>query len=244
MPTVDLLFQGFPGWSPTHGRLGWPSVALIRADGLSLLLDTGHMGMHGLLLQRLAEMGVLPEGIDLLVLSHSHWDHTLGAPLFPRAQIVIGESELRWAIGLQPKENPSVPVYLMQHLAEHPRLRTVQGDAELLPGVTAIDTPGHTPGHISLMVATGERRVVLAQDAVKNRGEFLSRRADQTMDAVASTASIERVAALADVVVPGHDRAFQIAGDRAVYQGELRAEILAKTSPYTEEETVFTITLR
>ena len=244
MPTVDLLFQGFPGWSPTHGRLGWPSVALIRADGTNLLLDTGHMGMHRLLLGRLAEMGVPAESIDLLVLSHSHWDHSLGTPLFPGAQIVIGETELRWAVGLRPAENPSVPVYLMQHLADHPRLRTVRGDTDLLPGVAAIDPPGHTPGHISLVVATEEGRVVLAQDAVKNRGEFLARRADQTMDPAASSASIERIATLANTVIPGHDRAFRVAGNRAVYQGELRAEILAKTSPYAEEETLFTITLR
>lgn len=242
--TFDTLFQGFPGWSPTHGRLAWPSLALIKAGGKNVLFDTGHYGVHKLLLEKLAERGLSPSDIDVLVLSHSHWDHSLGFPLFPRAEVVIGERELEWALKANPAENTTVPLYVMEHIADCPRLKTLKGDTELLPGVTMIDTPGHTPGHMSMVMETAEGCVVMAQDAVKNRAEFLARRADQTLDAAATAASIERVASIANIVIPGHDRAFRVEGDRVTYTEDLRAEILAKISTSMEESAVFTICLK
>lgn len=244
MVAYEVLFQGFPGWSPTHGRLAWPSLALIRADGRNILFDTGHYGVHKMLLQRLADRGLAPSDIDILVLSHSHWDHSLGFPLFPRAEVVISRHELEWSVKVNPLEHPSVPVFLMERIAECERLRVLDGDSVLVPGVMMIDTPGHTPGHMSMILETGDGKVVMAQDGVKNRAEFIARRADQTMDARVSSASMERVASIADIVIPGHDRAFKVDGERAVYTEELRAEILAKVSPNMEESTVFSITLR
>jgi N-acyl homoserine lactone hydrolase len=244
MVSYELLFQGFPGWSPTHGRLAWPSLPLIKAGGKNILFDTGHYGVHKLLLQKLADRGLNPSDIDLLVISHGHWDHSLGFPLFPRAEVVIGERELEWALKVNPAENTTVPLYVMEHIADCPRLRTLKGDTELMPGITMIDTPGHTPGHMSMVLETAEGCVVLAQDAVKNRAEFLARQADQTLDAAATSASIERVAAVANVVIPGHDRAFRVEQGRVTYTEELRVEILARISASMDEEAVFTICLK
>jgi N-acyl homoserine lactone hydrolase len=244
MASVDILMQGFPGWSPTHGRLAWPSLCLIRSEGKNVLFDTGHLGAHPILLERLAERGVGRAAVDMLLISHSHWDHSVGYPLFPNAEVVIGRRELEWALSVAPGENLSIPPFLMQHLAEDPRLRTVEDNTEVLSGVTMIDTPGHTPGHMSVVVSTAEGTMVLAQDAVKNRAEFLSRAVDQSMDSAASVASIERIAGIADVVVPGHDRAFRVRDGGVEYISELRAEILAKTSPDLGETTVFSIILR
>ncbi len=244
MASIDLLFQGFPGWSPDFGRLGWPSISLIRAGDRNVLFDTGHPGMHRLLLRRLADRGLSPDDVHMVVMSHSHWDHTLGLPLFPRAELVIGQVELEWALKVAPAEEPSVPGYLVQYLADQPRLTALRGDTELLPGVRMIDTPGHTPGHMSMLVETEEGTVAIAQDAVKNRAEFLARSADQTMDAAASAASIERIAAVARVVIPGHDRAFRLENGRPQYLAELKMEILIKSSPSMGEETVLAVTLR
>ncbi len=243
MATVELLFEGFPGWSPTYGRIGWGSIALVRAGGTSVLFDTGHPGMHRLLLSRLAALKMSPGDIHMVVLSHSHWDHSLGFPLFPEAEVVIGARELDWALRQPPAENPSIPGYLMRHLAEHPRLRLLTGETELLPGVTMIDTPGHTPGHMSMLVSTADGLTAIAQDAIKNRAELLSRTAEQTLDAAASRGSIDRIAGLGGIIVPGHDRAFRLEGGRARYLGPLKVDIVAKTSPDLAEQTVFSISL-
>lgn len=243
MATVELLFEGFPGWSPTHGRIGWGSIALVRAGGTNLLFDTGHPGMHRLMLSRLAARKLSPADIQMVVLSHSHWDHSLGFPLFPEAEVVIGARELEWALRQAPAENPSVPGYLMRQLADHPRLRALAGDTELLPGVTMIDTPGHTPGHMSMLVSAADGRTAIAQDAIKNRAELLARTAEQTLDAAASRRSMERIASVAEIVVPGHDRAFRLEGSQARYLGPLKIDIVAKTSPDLAEQTVFSISL-
>jgi hypothetical protein len=64
------------------------------------------------------------------------------------------------------------------------------------------------------------------------------------MDAAASSASIDRVASLAGVVIPGHDRTFRREGSRVVYLEELQMEILTLVSPSMEEQSVFTLTFR
>jgi len=242
--TIDLLFQGFPGWSPTYGRLGWPSLTLITAKDKRVLFDTGHTGMLKSLVEKLSERRIDREGIDMLVLSHTHWDHVLGYHLFPNAEIVIGRKELEWALERKLDEVLSIPPNLPRQLAAYPKLKMIDGDTELLPGLTMIETPGHTPGHMSLVAETAKGKIVLAQDAVKYRSEFLTGKADQSIDGDASAASIERVASLADIVVPGHDRPFRVEGCRATYIGESKAEILVKSSPSLEEETIFTIGLR
>lgn len=244
MVNVDLLFQGLPLRTLNYGPLAFASIPLVRAGGKNVVVDTGGPGMHRPLLERLAERGVEPTDVDLLLLSHSHWDHCLGAPLFPNAEIVIGQRELEWALDQVPHRNPAVSTPLLRQLAGESRLRTIKGDTEILPGLTMIETPGHTPGHMAVVAQTEQGRVVIAQDALKNRVELVSRVGDMVVDAAASTASIERIAALADLVIPGHDRPFRLQDGRAVYVGEARLDVLARLSPHREDETVLSITLR
>lgn len=97
MVTLDLLFQGLPLRTLDYGPLAFASIPLLRAGGKNVVVDTGGPGMHRPLLERLAERGVAPTDVHVLILSHSHWDHCLGAPLFPNAEIVIAQKELEWA---------------------------------------------------------------------------------------------------------------------------------------------------
>lgn len=243
MVTVDLLLPGFPGRTVGYGALAWISIPLIRAGGKNILVDTGGPGVHRVLLQRLAERGLEATDIHMVLLSHSHWDHTLGVPLFPNAELVIGRGELDWALTQVPHLNPAVPTYLLKQLAKDPRLRTVDGDTEILPGLTMFDTPGHTPGLMSVLAVTEQGNVVAASDALKYRLEWISQDSDTTMDAAASSASIRRISSMADMVIPGHDRPFRIVDGKPIYTCEFKVEIVARLSPYKEDAMVLGISL-
>jgi len=82
---------------------------------------------------------------------------------------------------------------------------------QLLPGVAIVELPGHTQGSIGLSVSTAEGTAVLAADAVPTLGVLRACRASgRPYDQERADASVERVAALADVVYPGHDQAIRV----------------------------------
>lgn len=114
---------------------------------------------------RLAQVGVTPQNIDHVVMSHLHWDHAGGLELFPHATVYVNEREKEFAY--------SPPVY--QAVFYDPRdfdhdlnWREVEGELDVFGDgtVVMIPTPGHTPGHQSLLVRTNGGAVLLLSDAV------------------------------------------------------------------------------
>jgi glyoxylase-like metal-dependent hydrolase (beta-lactamase superfamily II) len=112
-----------------------------------------------------------PDEISLVILTHLHWDHAGNMPLFRNADFVVSHDELVYAIdpcpihyvayeaaqlGLTP---PFLPVM--------GRMRTISmSEQEIVPGLVALPTPGHTPGSISLVVTTTAGPYVITGDAV------------------------------------------------------------------------------
>jgi glyoxylase-like metal-dependent hydrolase (beta-lactamase superfamily II) len=159
------LFAG-PGW-----RLPCTSY-LVRSRGTTMLVDTGlgppgltgwELENEGRLPGALAVLGVEPDDVDVVFLTHLHIDHVGwntdagGAPLFPRARYVVHRDGLEFARtqGARPHVRRCiVPL----------DFETVAGDFELAPGVTAFEAPGHYPGHMALRLASDGREAVLAAD--------------------------------------------------------------------------------
>ncbi|GAB2993295.1 N-acyl homoserine lactonase family protein [Amycolatopsis acidiphila] len=203
--TVLPLIQGYPGKSTGHGGLGWSSVTLVRHGERLLLADTGSFGMRSLLAERLAAQGVEPRDVTDILLTHAHYDHAANYLLFPSATVWIGAAELDWATGREPAFDPLPELYAAD-LAGNPRTRRVTGDGEILPGVEAFTTPGHTPGSVVYRVGT----VLFTGDAAKNRAELLGGDVDMTLDREASRASVRKILGLwrerpDTLLVPGHD---------------------------------------
>ena len=104
----------------------------------------------------------------------------------------------------------SVPEHAIEALSRWPTLRLVDDGEEVLPGITAHLSPGHTPGHLIFVIAGDGQDCVLLQDAVKNRVELTTRTTDMTYDPAVSRATIDMVWEICRdaprlLLIPGHD---------------------------------------
>jgi len=116
----------------------------------------------------LNEIGLVPDDVRAIVVSHLHFDHcgqlnSFSAPVFMQRV----EYELAKEDGYTVFEWADI---------EESRLRLIDGDATIAPGVRTLSTPGHTPGHQSLVIETRESRVVLAGQCVFRADELRNAR--------------------------------------------------------------------
>jgi glyoxylase-like metal-dependent hydrolase (beta-lactamase superfamily II) len=166
----------------------------------------------------------------MMILTHLHFDHGWNYELFPDAQIVLQREELFHAIDPVPTQRIyyAKPSYMPLLERRRPAgLRLVEGDVELLPGLSVMKTPGHTPAMQVVLAQTTRGTVALVADlgeeyaswfpadprATKHpsnamRGSFRPRsiRSESEMEYAGSMA---RVLARADIVVPAHDDRIQ-----------------------------------
>src|SRR5581483_8889435 len=141
---------------------------LLRGDrGETILVDTGfdpvvgeRLGRTTLIppLEALARAGVSPADVPTLVLTHLHYDHTGHVHAFPDAEVVVAAREL------ETPDGPVEPAEL-ETVRGARRLRVLDGDAEVAPGVRVHLVGGHSPGQLVLDVETADGPVVLASDA-------------------------------------------------------------------------------
>ncbi|MDQ7903246.1 MBL fold metallo-hydrolase [Phytohabitans sp. ZYX-F-186] len=116
----------------------------------------------GRLPAELAAAGIDPAEVDTVVLSHLHTDHigwaVVQTPYFPNATYLLQRADAA-ALG-----RPELDERLFAPLTQTGQLRLVDGDVPISAGVTAIATPGHTPGHQSVLVEYGERQLLVTGD--------------------------------------------------------------------------------
>ena len=189
-----ILFDtGFP---PSWGED--PQGALEK-QGIAKFVVARELGPEQMLPGQLALIGLKPEDIDLVVLTHSDMDHMGGVPFVPDdVPIVISDVERALEIpaptggGLEWPERELTQIEYV--------------DQELRPGIQLLATPGHTPVHFSVLVElpnTGP--VLLAVDAIKITDEV----PDTGTNVPDAVASAERLRALAKergaLLVHGHD---------------------------------------
>ncbi len=153
------------------------SCFVVHTAGKVVLIDTGTganpMFDGGRLPQGLNAAGISPDGIDTVILTHLHPDHTGGLsspdgrPVFPNAELLMHAEEARfWLDGTAPEGMQ--PFFDSAKAAVAPyaeRTRTFT-DGELAPGIAAEPLPGHTPGHSGLHISSGSEQLLFWTDIV------------------------------------------------------------------------------
>ena len=173
------------------------------------LIDTGSFGQRQLILDRLAANGLSPSDVTDVLLTHSHWDHSVNWVMFPKARIYIGSYELAWALK-EPWGVSPIPELYVRELEGSPQTVRIDAGVETLPHISVRAAPGHTPGHVIFLLSGLSHDVIFTGDAAKNRAELISRTADMTYDQTVSRQSIDAIWELwrrrsGTVLIPGHD---------------------------------------
>ena len=159
------------------------NITLIRRGDALVLVDTG-AGMNffetaGQLADSIEEAGIDREAVTHVALTHAHPDHVWGiiddfdeTERFPNAAYLIGAAE--WDFWMDPDFIANNPEALhsfglgaqrnLNAVAE--KTERVGADHAVVPGVTMIATPGHTPGHMSVLVEEGGQQLLVLGDAL------------------------------------------------------------------------------
>lgn len=174
---TDLLKANF--LDPDQ-RISHVNIPLINTGEKLVLVDAGG-GMNwmqgaGKLADNMMASGYKPEDVDVVVISHAHPDHIWGliddfedAPRFPNAEYVIAAAE--WDFWMTDKAKSALPEmfhnFIIGAQSRLPRIaekaRRIKPGEEVITGIVTLDTPGHTPGHISFAVTSqGETLLVTA----------------------------------------------------------------------------------
>lgn len=156
-----------------------PAVAktYFLEDGAhAILIDAGwgkEQRVAGRTLEGLAAIGVAPEDVTDIVLTHMDMDHIgglmeKGEPVFPRATLWISRPEyLAWQSGsVSARPQSAVERAKAVAAAYRGRIRLFEFDEEFLPGITARDASGHTPGHTALEMGKSGEKLVIAGDLI------------------------------------------------------------------------------
>ncbi len=159
---------------------------LLRSPETTVLIETGcgekysekERGIYRMqhpspLVANLAVRGVRPDRVKLVINTHLHFDHAGGNTVlhegrptatFPNARYVTQALEHAEANRPTERNAASYRTQDWKPLEESGQLDLVEGDTEVLPGVRLIPTPGHTRGHQSVLIDSGERQLLFIGD--------------------------------------------------------------------------------
>ncbi|MGQ3676355.1 MBL fold metallo-hydrolase [Xanthobacter sp. TB0139] len=160
------------------------TVLLLEIGGRRILVDTGNGvpqkagkgATTGLLQPTLAALGIAPESIDEVLISHFHGDHinglltAEGASAFPKARVRVPEAE--WGFWMDESQMSRAPEALRGTFTNSRRVfkpllkqvETYGWQDELAPGLEAVEAAGHTPGHTAFELASGKDRLFIQSD--------------------------------------------------------------------------------
>lgn len=190
---ADMPYDYFPGRSAPEVEKAATAQFTARPSGVRFLFNqylvedgqrrilidagaAGSIGETGHLPQALAALGLTPDQIDAVIVTHMHQDHMGGLVLggknnYPGAEIYIDRRDVtHWT---DPAKRNGAPDFLQPSfkMAEevarlYPRLQAIDGEREISPGVSIVDLTGHTPGHIGVRIEDGGKSLIMVSDMI------------------------------------------------------------------------------
>ncbi len=179
--------SGFPADGPVPLAV---NAFLLTVNGKRVLVDAGSGSTMGPTLGKLPDnlraIGVPPESIDYVLLTHIHPDHSNGLvdddgrANFPNADLVVNGEDLRFWVEREPQTSDNE--FRQRNMAAarrafapyRDRVRAI-GNGEVLPGIAAHPQPGHTPGHTGWLIASGSDALLIWGDIVHVAGVQFAR---------------------------------------------------------------------
>jgi glyoxylase-like metal-dependent hydrolase (beta-lactamase superfamily II) len=170
------------------------TCTLVQGDDFYLLVDPSLKEADAMAAELFRRTGKQLGDVDHIFITHAHGDHHYGLKHFPHA---------RWLA--------APPVAELLNQSGHYIKAVAPATNPLLGEIEIIHTPGHTLHHYSLRFACAGQRVVIAADAAVTRDYWNDRQGYfNSEDFAAATASMNSLAQIADVIVPGHDNYFLV----------------------------------
>lgn len=165
------------------------TTLVVNTGSRLVLIDTGTGGRMaataGQLYENLSAAGVDPKAVDTVLISHFHPDHIGGLRLksgelaYPNADVIVPEAE--WAYWMDDGQMSRAPDAMKNAFAIVRKVfdpmakdvRRVKGELELVPGITSIPAPGHTPGHTAFRLSSNGEQLIIWSDTTNHPALFV-----------------------------------------------------------------------
>lgn len=231
----------YPDCFPASGKFKtFAHCYALRSSGQTVLVDTGIGpgpfeflgGASGRLVEDMNAKGVPPETIDVVVFTHLHADHVGwnlnpdNVPTFAKARYLIPQKDWEFFTAENAvAQNPQVPASVLP-LKDLDVLELFSGEKSITDEITTLPTPGHTPGHVSLVVSSAGEKALITGDlahhpAQVHRTEWCSAFDGDPDAAIASRKKVfdqleseDTLAAICHFPDPGFGKLVQLEGKR------------------------------
>ena len=240
---LKILLPGVPVRS-NRGWMGYCSVVLFPLKDEWGLFDTGHYSDRFLLMEVLKTLQITPDDIRWVVLSHLHFDHVLNLSLFKNATVFLARAELEYAEKVLEGsvEDPSIPE-IWPELLRNRDVQLIDRMVKLDHGVELVNFPGHTPGCLAMFYER-LKTVAVCGDVIKNAWEAETGVPGYPGVATQQTRNnVKQIKERSDIIIPGHDRPFQICSGGVDYLTDLNWQVTGSFFPGNQNEVLINLDL-
>lgn len=168
------------------------TVTFISGDNHNIIVDSGLPGEGKKIITELSNLGFEITDVDIVINTHLHGDHIGNNALFSKAKFIVHEKELPARL------NNIIVINENYHVSEN---------------IKIIETPGHTPGSISVVVFSKKdsKTYVISGDALPIKDNYTQWVPPGiNFNPKIALASMKKIVDIADFVIPGHDKMFEI----------------------------------